>query len=284
MAYENLSVQLKGLTASDAKKAQNVQQAVLAASEKTGAKFSYLMAKAARESRFDETAQCGTSSAAGLFQFVDQTWLEMFQKHGDKYGYGEFADKITKLPSGRFDVTSPEDKKIIMSLKKDAHLSACFAGEYTKQNENHLQKSLGREASSTDLYLSHFLGPRGAVQFLQNLKEDQHAEGASLMPRAAAANRSVFYHRDGAPKTLGEIYANVNEQFQDAIEVKAPKISGNPNDRIRMAPRFSSPLQAQLLSKSSQLAAMDLGMSRKDDKEDADHSDNILFSVSSLRI
>jgi hypothetical protein len=258
MAYENFSVNLPGMTALDTQKAEKVQQAVLAASQKTGAKFSYLMAKAARESRFDENAQCGTSSAAGLFQFVDQTWLEMFQKHGDKYGYGDFADKITKSPSGRFEVSSAEDKKIIMSLKKDPQLSACFAGEYTKQNENHLQKSLGREASNTDLYLSHFLGPRGAVQFLQSMKEDQHAEGASLLPRAAAANRSVFYHRDGGAKTLGEIYANVKEQFQGTETVNVPR-SCNANDRIRMAPRFSSPLQAQLLAKSSQLAALNYG-------------------------
>ena len=50
--------------------------------------FSYLMAQASRESSFDPTAKASTSSASGLYQFVEQTWLGEFQQHGGDYGYG----------------------------------------------------------------------------------------------------------------------------------------------------------------------------------------------------
>src|SRR5690242_786525 len=58
---------------------QTIQPEVLAsiqqASANTGMDFSYLMAQASRESSFDPTAKASTSSASGLYQFVEQTWL-----------------------------------------------------------------------------------------------------------------------------------------------------------------------------------------------------------------
>ncbi len=57
--------------------------------ERTGVDFSYLLAQARIESGLDPSAQARTSSASGLFQFIDQTWLSTLDRHGEALGYGE---------------------------------------------------------------------------------------------------------------------------------------------------------------------------------------------------
>src|SRR3954462_13255463 len=97
---------------------QTIQPEVLAsiqqASANTGMDFSYLMAQASRESSFDPTAKATTSSASGLYQFVEQTWLGEFQPHGADYGYGELAGQIVKHSDGHYAVSNPTVRKQIL--------------------------------------------------------------------------------------------------------------------------------------------------------------------------
>ena len=113
-----------------------IQPEVLAsiqqASANTGVDFSYLMAQASRESSFDPGAKASTSSATGLYQFVEQTWLGTFKEHAAEYGYGDLADKITKRSDGRFTVADPQARKEILDLRKDPTLNAALAAELAK--------------------------------------------------------------------------------------------------------------------------------------------------------
>ena len=59
------------------------------AARATGSDFHYLLGTAMRESSLKPGAQSSTSSAAGLFQFVDQTWLGLVKDHGAKYGLAD---------------------------------------------------------------------------------------------------------------------------------------------------------------------------------------------------
>lgn len=43
------------------------------AAQATGTSFDYLLKTALREANFEPTAKATTSSASGLFQFIDQT-------------------------------------------------------------------------------------------------------------------------------------------------------------------------------------------------------------------
>ena len=62
----------------------------------TGTSFEYLLATAKMESNFNPTAGASTSSARGLFQFIDQTWLGTVKEAGAQLGYGKYADAISK--------------------------------------------------------------------------------------------------------------------------------------------------------------------------------------------
>ncbi len=80
--------------------------AIRDAARKTGAGFEYLLNTALRESNLNPNAKAKTSSATGLFQFIDQTWLGTMKQAGAAHGYGKYADAISKTSSGRFVVST----------------------------------------------------------------------------------------------------------------------------------------------------------------------------------
>jgi len=192
---------------------QTIQPEVLAsiqqASANTGMDFSYLMAQASRESSFDPTAKASTSSASGLYQFVEQTWLGEFQQHGAQYGYGDLASQIVKHSDGHYSVSSPTARKEILDLRKDPSLNAAMAAELAADNKTKMEKALGRSVSPTDLYLAHFLGLSGALRFIRTMESNPETTGAAMFPRAAASNSPVFYTKDGRALTVSEIYGKI---------------------------------------------------------------------------
>src|SRR5450755_4976918 len=85
----------------------SVAGAIKQASNTTGTSFEYLLATAKMESDFNPTAGASTSSAHGLYQFIDQTWLGTVKEAGAQFGYGQYADAITKNRSGSYSVSDP---------------------------------------------------------------------------------------------------------------------------------------------------------------------------------
>ena len=183
-----------------------VVRSVQAASRRTGVDFAYLLEKAAVESSFDTRARAETSSAAGLFQFDDHTWLKMVRDHGHKYGLGNYA---AALKQGEVDAGTRKD---ILAYRDDPRLSAAMAAEYARANQDRLEAALGREVTSTELYLAHFLGGGGAERFLRQLDSDPTAPAAELLPRAAAANEPVFY-ANGQARSVQDVYNHFAARF-----------------------------------------------------------------------
>ena len=70
--------------------------AIKQAASVTGTSFEYLLATAKMESDFNPKAGASTSSAHGLYQFIDQTWLATVKDAGGQLGYSQYADAITK--------------------------------------------------------------------------------------------------------------------------------------------------------------------------------------------
>ncbi|HEX5377758.1 MAG TPA: lytic transglycosylase domain-containing protein, partial [Phenylobacterium sp.] len=153
-------------------------------------------------------AKAPTSSAAGLFQFVEQTWLSTLKQHGSKYGYARYAELITKGQDGRYHVSSPEARKAVMDLRLDPHAASLMAGELASDHASYLRGRTGRTPTSGELYAAHFLGPQGSARLIEAMQSRPGATAASLFPDAAQANRSIFY-RDGRPATVSEVYANL---------------------------------------------------------------------------
>lgn len=190
-----------------------VTAAIRDAAQSTGVNFSYLMAKAAQESGFNTAAKATTSSATGLYQFIDSTWLDMIQQHGAQFGLGAAADAVERRSDGTPYIADPEMRKAVMDLRKNAKVSALMAAEYTKDNESVLQQKIGGAIGATELYLAHFLGSTGATKFLTAMRQNPNQSAASVLPEAAAANRAVFYNGDGGAQTLQAVYDRFAARF-----------------------------------------------------------------------
>lgn len=186
---------------------KGVEAAIRRASSTTGVDFEFLMKTAQRESSLNPSARARTSSASGLFQFIDQTWLATVKQHGAKHGYGRYADLIYRGGDGRWQVQGSA-RNMVLDLRFDPHAASTMAAEFTASNAAYLRGRTGQEPGAGDLYAAHFLGPAGAAKLIEAYRANPNSNAASLFPDAASANRSIFY-RGGRSATVAEVYANL---------------------------------------------------------------------------
>jgi hypothetical protein len=190
---------------SDSAPAGRVDAAIRQAAANSGVDFSYLYHQARIESGLNPNAKARTSSATGLFQFVDQTWLATVDKHGAKHGLGWAANSVQRGANGRYFVSDPEARRQIMDLRRNPEAASAMAAEFARDNQAHLQSRLGRPLQSVDLYLAHFLGAGGATKFLKAHDARPGASAAASFPDAARANRNIFFKRDGTARSFAEV-------------------------------------------------------------------------------
>ncbi len=193
-----------------------VQNAIASASASSGIDFHYLYHQAKVESGLNPNAQASTSSASGLYQFTEQTWLGMIKNHGAEQGLSWAANAITKGSDGHYHVADDTTRQEILALRQSPETSAAMAGQYASDNKGILETKLGRDASSTDLYMAHFLGPAGATRFLKAKDADPDQPAAAVMPAAARANRWVFYDKAGNPRSLEQVYQRFAARFEQS--------------------------------------------------------------------
>jgi hypothetical protein len=199
--------------------AGGVEAAIRRASNATGVDADFLVRTARRESAMNPSARARTSSAAGLFQFIEQTWLGTVKAHGAKHGYGQYADLIYRSGDGRWRVEGSA-RNVVLDLRFDPQAASTMAAELTASNAAYLRGRSGREPGAGDLYAAHFLGPAGAAQLMDAMERRPGASAVALFPEAAAANRSIFY-RDGRPATVAEVHANLQRSAGDGAPASA---------------------------------------------------------------
>jgi hypothetical protein len=194
-----------------------VTGAIRQASAATGTSFNYLLATAQVESGLNPQAGASTSSARGLFQFVDQTWLGTMKESGAALGYGRYAAAITRTASGHYEVNDPAMRSEILKLRNDPTANAVMAGAFTKANATLLASKLGRSPSEGELYIAHFLGAGGAARLISLAANNPSAKADEYFPFAARANTSIFYDRTtGSPRTLAQVRDTLTGRYDVA--------------------------------------------------------------------
>ena len=202
---------------------KRVAGAIKQGSDQTGVSFEYLLTTAKMESDFDPSAGATTSSAHGLYQFIDQTWLGTVKEAGPQLGYGNYADAITRTSSGSYTVDDPFMKRSILKLRDDPQAASSMAAALTQSNSFKLTGLLGRRPSDSELYMAHFMGVGGAAKLIANAEDNPQAVGARLFPNAASANRSIFYARDGRARSVSEVYSVLNARYASASSAKSTR-------------------------------------------------------------
>ena len=215
----------------------SIANAIKKASRATGADFSYLMNTAARESSFDKSAKAKTSSAAGLFQFIEGTWLQMVKEVGDKFGLDKYTPHIFTTRSGKHYVPNEKLRGEILKLRHNPEISAMMAGEFTKQNSEFMTSKLGRQPTKGELYIAHFLGAKGAAEMISLAEKSPDARADRHFPKAARANKPIFYSR-GRPRTVEQVYKAL---VRDHAELHATAIA-KPNSGNAGGPTKTKPV------------------------------------------
>jgi hypothetical protein len=212
MSVDTTSAMAAGVDPTRARIAGSIKQAA----STTGASFEYLLATAKMESNFNPKAAASTSSARGLFQFIDQTWLGTVKEAGAHLGYGQYADAITKNPSGSYSVSDPDARAAIMKLRDDPEAASSMAAVLTQSNSFKLTGKIGRRPTDAELYMAHFMGVGGAGKLIQNAEDNPNASAAQMFPNAAAANQSIFYDRSGQARSVSQVYSVLNTRYEAA--------------------------------------------------------------------
>jgi len=194
--------------------------AIKQAANNTGASFEYLLATAKMESNFNPKAAASTSSARGLYQFIDQTWLGTVKEAGSQLGYGKYAAAISKSSSGNYYVNDPAARNAIMKLRDDPNAASAMAAVLTQSNSFKLTGKIGRRPTDNELYMAHFMGVGGAAKLISNAEDNPNASAARLFPNAAAANRSIFYDRAGRTRSVSEVYSVLTTRYASAANSK----------------------------------------------------------------
>ncbi len=186
--------------------AKSIVAALTSASRRTGADFDYLLNTAMRESSLKPQAKSKTSSTSGLFQFIDQTWLDLVRRHGHEVGLGELSNQINRQDNGRHLVPNGAKKKEIIALKFDPKISAHMAGKFAEESRQAVESKLGRKLAPGELYIAHFMGASGGAKLIATAASDPDKSAEVMFPSAARANRAIFYHANGSARTVKEVY------------------------------------------------------------------------------
>jgi hypothetical protein len=119
------------------------------------------------ESDGDPTAKNKRSSATGLGQFLDETWLDMIRAH-------------------RPDLANGRSQAEVLELRRDAKIAREITARFTERNAGMLRKR-GLPVTPGTLYLAHFAGGAGAVAILSAM---ENADAALVMATADATGRT----------------------------------------------------------------------------------------------
>ena len=188
-----------------------IVSAIRKASAQSGTRFDVMLASAKLESGLDPNAAASGSSAKGLFQFVDQTWLSAVRQFGASHGLASEAASVVRRGS-ELTVDDPKLRQRILALRDDPTVASELAGDHLRSIADNLTTTLGRAPDASEIYLGHFLGTAGAGQMIQASQSTPSRTAADLLPQAAAANPGMFRSRSGAPYTVAQFMAHLRNR------------------------------------------------------------------------
>ncbi len=212
----------------------------------SGHSFTAILAQATQESGLNPSARNRSSSAAGPFQFLERTWLDLFRRHGAAYGQGELASAIESR-NGIPSVKDPATRRKILDLRQDVDLSAGMAARYLSEGRERLQSRLGRPVTETESRIAYVMGVGGAAKLIRAAESSPKATAADLLPAAAKSNRNVFYDRPtGRALTASETIARLTRRMETDQKEMFALIAqaAEPRQRLDGSPSPFSPFQS----------------------------------------
>lgn len=196
--------------------------AIRHAAQRLGVDTRYMVAVAARESRFDPAARAPRTSAVGLYQFTEETWLRVVKLFGPRHGLASYAAEIATDEDGNVSMPPGARRRRLMQLRADAELSALMAAELALDNQRRLERLLGCPVTPAETYIAHFLGVAQAARLIGAAHETPHRAAARLLPAAAEANPALFAGPSGEAISAASVVGAVEAYFRRPV----PRFAG----------------------------------------------------------
>jgi Transglycosylase SLT domain len=196
-------------------------ETVLRAADDTGVDPAYMMALADKESSFTPDIKASTSSAQGLFQFIERTWFEVIRDFGPRHGF-QVAASLVETVGGQPTVPNEHLRAWVLGLRRDPYLSALMAAEMLKRDKAKIERRIGRGLERSELYLMHFLGAESAAKLLELVGAKPKQSAPKVFPAAARANRTLFFAQERRKKvrqlTVTEVYTKLDRMIDTRID------------------------------------------------------------------
>jgi hypothetical protein len=226
-----------------------VVAAIRDASVRSGVNFDLMLASASIESGLDPAAQASSSSATGLYQFIDQTWLDAVRQYGPQHGLAADAALIVRR-DGHLTVDDPGARQRILDLRKNADVASALAGDHLRAISDKLGLTLGRPPDAAETYLGHLLGSGGASQVLEALRTTPTQAAGDLLPAAARANPSLFGAPDGTPYTVAQFMQHLRNRVGRAYASLGVVMPSGPINLGQSQPASGSTAQVRTAARS----------------------------------
>jgi hypothetical protein len=194
-------------------------ETILRAAADTGVDPIYLMALADKESSFRTSVKASTSSAQGLFQFIERTWLDTVRTFGAKHGLDAQVSAITNVDD-KPTVADESMRNAILDLRNDPYLAAVMAAEMLKRDAAQIGFKIGRSLTATEMYLAHFLGLDDATRFISMRGAKKPASATKAFPAAAKANVAIFFEKKKKGKrglSVPEVYERIDDMIDSRL-------------------------------------------------------------------
>ena len=226
--YKKLADSLKNYLKSKNRPSSLIDD-IYKASTTTHTDFELLIITAMIESDLGRVTESKTSSARGIFQYIDPTWISLVKRYGQKIGQYDngVISNLAKSDTKRIDTLALRHNTRIASLIK----------AYQLQNESKILSIYknGQRINTTDYYIMHMLGSSQARIFYKLLNEKSDNKladsGGEHFQEAVRLNPTFFYGNNNnslnATQAYNQFHRKVSQQYKRLHDINEKYGDGN---------------------------------------------------------
>jgi hypothetical protein len=166
------------------------------------------------ETGFGKNLKAPNSTASGLGQFLETSFLELVRNHGDRLGLGDLSSLIGQGKTASAMVPNETLRKNLLNLRFNHEVMTRAVITSMENHRDALAPILGREPSGGELYTAHFAGLTGAKRIFKALVDDPRTSLSKVMSAKAIRDNAPLTMLSGKPITVLQFKKRVDKKME----------------------------------------------------------------------